>query len=224
MKYDAVVFDNDGVLTTPTSYEALRRAMTQAFDRQGVTDPADDDLDTLISPTVDELEAITDRYDLEPTALWNARERAAIDVQYEEIRAGRKTLYDDVSALNDLSRPMGIVSNNQHETIENIVDHFELEAFDPYYGREPTVKGIERKKPTPYYLEQAIDEMGCSNPLYVGDSWVDVAVSEALEIDSAFIRRSHRDDYSFAEFDYHGDPTHEITSLRELSELQSTGT
>ncbi|MFC7231068.1 HAD family hydrolase [Saliphagus sp. GCM10025308] len=220
MAYDAVVFDNDGVLTTPTSYEALTRAMTIAFKRHGIDDPAQDDLETLISPTIDELEAVTDRYDLEPESLWAARERAAIEVQHEELLNGNKTLYDDVSTLETLDAPMAIVSNNQHETIENIVDHFELKAFDPYYGREPTVDGIRRKKPTPYYLERAIDDLACANPLYVGDSWVDVAVAEALEIDSAFIRRSHREDYAFTEFGYDGEPTHEITSLKALSGLE----
>ncbi|USZ72060.1 HAD family hydrolase [Natronosalvus halobius] len=220
MAYDAVVFDNDGVLTTPTSYEALTRAMTLAFERHGIDDPVQDDLETLISPTIDELEAVTDRYGLETESLWAARERAAIEVQREELLDGNKTLYDDVTTLETVDVPMAIVSNNQHETIENIVAHFELEAFDPYYGREPTVDGIRRKKPTPYYLERAIDDLACSNPLYVGDSWVDVAVAEALEIDSAFIRRSHRENYAFTDFGYDGEPTHEITSLEALTELE----
>ena len=220
MRYDAVVFDNDGVLTTPTSGDALRRAMRLAFEDHGVHSPAGEDVETLLSPTVDELETVADRYDLAPSRLWESRERAAIDVQREEIRAGRKTLYDDVSAVRDLAVPTAIVSNNQHETIETIVDHFGLEGFDPYLGREPTVRGIERKKPTPYYLQQAIDELGCVNPLYVGDSWVDVAVSEALEIDSAFIRRPHREHYALGEFGYDADPTHEITSLERLVDIE----
>ncbi|MCU4739940.1 HAD family hydrolase [Natronoglomus mannanivorans] len=216
MRYDAVVFDNDGVLTTPTDHDALRRAIHTAFDDVGVSSPADDHVDTLLSPTVDALHEIAAGHGVEATALWEARERAAIEVQAEEIRAGRKTLYDDVDSLESLPVPRAIVSNNQHETIEAIVDHFGLDeyGFDPWYGREPTVDGIERKKPTPYYLERAIDEMGVENPLYVGDSRVDITAANACEIDSAYIHRPHREGYELPER-----PTHEIESLEELRTL-----
>ncbi len=63
--------------------------------------------------------------------------------------------------------PQAIVSNNQHETIRNILEHLALDGFEVWYGREPTIQGIQRKKPNAYYLESAIDELGVSNPLYV---------------------------------------------------------
>ncbi|WP_254765739.1 HAD family hydrolase [Salinilacihabitans rarus] len=221
MRYDAVVFDNDGVLTTPTRREALRRAMRTAFESVGAVAPADEHLDTLISPDVPSLRSIATEHGVEASELWAARERAAVEVQYEEIRAGQKTLYDDVSSLDDLTAPRAIVSNNQHETIANIVEHFGLDGFDPWYGREPTIAGIERKKPTPYYLERAIDDIGCSNPLYVGDSWVDVAAADAVGIDSAFVWRDHRDGYDLTAFDLESEPTHEIDTLAELPGLVS---
>ncbi|MFC4245508.1 HAD family hydrolase [Natribaculum luteum] len=214
MQYDAVVFDNDGVLTTPTSREALIRAMHDAYEAVGVDSPTDEHVETLIRPDVPSLRELAARYGVTADELWTARERAAIEVQAEEIRAGRKTLYDDVDALEFLEPPRAIVSNNQHETIETIVDHFGLDGFDPWYGREPTVRGIERKKPTPYYLERAISEMDATNPLYVGDSWVDVAAADACGVDSAFVWRSHRENY---ELDV--EPTHEIDSLEGLVDL-----
>ena len=214
MSYDAVVFDNDGVLTTPTRREALERAMCEAFEAVGVADPSEDHLETLIRPDVPALREIADVHGLTADRLWRARERAAIEVQTEEIRAGRKVLYDDVDALTALEPPRAIVSNNQHETIAEIVGHFGLDDFDPWYGREPTVQGIERKKPTPYYLERAISDLGARNPLYVGDSRVDVVAADACGIDSAFVRRPHREAY---ELDV--DPTHEIDSLESLLDL-----
>ncbi|WP_255167808.1 HAD family hydrolase [Natrononativus amylolyticus] len=217
MRYDAVVFDNDGVLTTPTRHEALRRAMRAAYDEVGVSTPTDDHIETLMRPDVSSLRGLANEHGVDVETLWAARERAAIDAQLTELREGRKTLYDDVSTLESLSRPRAIVSNNQHETIENIVDHFDLEGFDPWYGREPTLEGIERKKPAPHYLERTIDEMGATEPLYVGDSWVDVAVADALGIDSAFIRRDHRDGYDLGRYDV--EPDYEIETLGELGEL-----
>ncbi len=216
MRYDALVFDNDGVLTTPTDRGALRRAVEDAFEEVGVAAPTEADVETLLSPTVEELRAVADDRGVDPTALWAARERAAIDVQAEEIRAGRKTLYDDVAALEGLSVPRAIVSNNQHETIGTIVDHFGLEDFSPWYGREPTVEGIERKKPGPHYVERAIGDLDAKNPLYVGDSQVDVEAAAACGIDSAFVRRPHREGYVLSR-----EPTHEIDSLEAIPSLLS---
>ncbi|SDR20037.1 HAD family hydrolase [Natronobacterium texcoconense] len=212
--YDAIVFDNDGVLTTPTDYDVLVDAVHDAFETVGVHEPPTDHVETLLSPDVPSLRRIADDHGLEPDELWNARERAAIEAQLEEMRAGRKRPYDDIDALADLETPTAIVSNNQHRTIENILEEFDFEGFEVWYGREPSVEGIERKKPTPYYLESAIDDLGASNPLYVGDSQVDVLAADNAGIDSAFIRREHRIDYELSV-----EPEYEIASLSALTDL-----
>jgi phosphoglycolate phosphatase len=214
MAYDAFVFDNDGVLTTPTDRDVLIDAMHTAFADVGVRNPTDDEVRTLLGPDVSSLRTIADDRELEPEPLWQSRERAAIEAQLEELRAGHKRPYDDISTLESLDASTAIVSNNQHETIGNILEHCSFAPFDAWYGREPTLEGIERKKPEPYYLEQAIDETGAENPLYVGDSRVDVAAADALGIDSAFIRRDHRRGYELA-----SEPTYEIESLERLPEL-----
>ncbi|MHC3439645.1 HAD family hydrolase [Natrialbaceae archaeon A-gly3] len=214
MSYDAVVFDNDGILTTPTRREALLEAISSAYREVGVSAPPTEHVETLVRPDVPSLREIAAEHGVSADRLWEAREQAAIEVQTEEILAGRKRLYDDVSALEAIETPRAIVSNNQHETIARIVDHFDLPAFDPWYGREPTVQGIERKKPTPYYLEKALADLETTEALYVGDSEIDVIAADACDIDSAFVRRSHREDY-----DLEVEPTYEIDSLEELPGL-----
>ncbi|MDQ2049715.1 HAD-IA family hydrolase [Natronolimnohabitans sp. A-GB9] len=212
--YDAVVFDNDGVLTTPTEREALLEAIHDAFADVGVTDPPADHVRTLLGPSVDSLREVADAHDVDPNDLWTAREHAAIETQLAEIEAGRKRRYDDVDALAPLESATAIVSNNQHETIANILNHFDFEWVDTWYGREPTVKGIDRKKPTPYYLELALEELGTENALYVGDSWVDVEAADAAGIDAAFLRRDHVEGVGLP-----AAPTYEIESLEELPGL-----
>ncbi|TYL39277.1 hydrolase [Natronococcus pandeyae] len=214
MEYDAFVFDNDGVLTTPTDRDVLLEAIHGAFADVGAGEPTNAEIETLLGPDVASLRRIADEYNVEPSTLWEARERAAIEAQLEELRTGRKCPYEDVSALESLEAPTAIVSNNQHETIGNILEHCSLTPFDVWYGREPTLEGIERKKPEPYYLEQAITDLGVENPLYVGDSRVDVAAADALGIDSAFIRRDHRHGYELPT-----EPTHEIESLEGITSL-----
>lgn len=211
--YDAVIFDNDGVLTTPTDRDVLVDAMADAFESVGVTDPSADHIETLLSPDVSSLRRISDGHGIDPDDLWRAREDAAIAAQLAELRAGRKRHYDDVATLESLSTPTAIVSNNQHETIGNVLEHCDL-AVDVWYGREPTLEGIERKKPTPYYLERALADLAVENPLFVGDSRVDIAAADAAGIDAAFIRRDHR-----REYDLSREPAHEIESLEALLEL-----
>ncbi|WP_049921203.1 HAD family hydrolase [Halopiger djelfimassiliensis] len=215
-EYDAVLFDNDGVLTTPTDRDVLVEAIHEAFESVGATDPTDDHVETLLGPDVSSLRRVAREHDVEPRDLWAARERAAVEAQLAEIEAGRKRCYEDVTCLEGLERPAGIVSNNQHETIENIVDHFAFDSFEVWYGREPTIDGIDRKKPRPYYLERAIDDLGADRPLYVGDSRVDVQAADALGIDAAFLRRDHRRGYALSGT---AEPTYEIESLEALPEL-----
>ncbi len=47
--YDAVIFDNDGVLTTPTEYDVLVQAMQTALENVSEREPTDEHLEELIS-------------------------------------------------------------------------------------------------------------------------------------------------------------------------------
>ena len=192
MGYDAVVFDNDGVLVEPTDWDVIREAIREAFGEVGVDDPAEEHVEQLIGVTVDDVHAVADAYDLDPEALWYARDTAGSAHQSELIRNGGKNLFSDAEALWELSAPRGIVSNNQHATVETIVDHYELrDRFDVVYGRQPTVEDIGRKKPDPYYLDRALTDLGAEDALYVGDTAKDVAVARRVGIDAALVRREH---------------------------------
>lgn len=215
MNYDAIIFDNDGVLTTPTRRDVLTDAIAKTFEEFGIVNPDPDHLETLISLDVATLEGICAKYGLDPETFWSARDRRMTRAHQREIQNGQKALYDDVELLSDIELPMGIVSNNQHTTIEFLVDHFELgELFPTAYGRELTIRGLERKKPDPYYLDRAIEDIGTERPLYVGDSRSDIEVARRKGIDSMFIRRPHRDGYAIDP-----EPTDEIDSLEQLVQL-----
>jgi phosphoglycolate phosphatase-like HAD superfamily hydrolase len=123
-----------------------------------------------------------------------------------------------VAALPDLDVPLGVVSNNQHETVEHVLDVFGLgDVFETAYGRDPDARGVRRKKPSPYYLNRALADLadfGVENALYVGDSNVDLVAASRAGVDAAFVRRPHRADYSLVR-----EPAHELTSLSELGRL-----
>lgn len=215
MRYDAVIFDNDGVLIEPTELSVLTEAIREAFAAFGVSEPATEHVEGALGVTPDDLSSICEEYGLTASAFWEARDRKGSRAQQAEIRAGRKALYDDVSALSSLDLDLGVVSNNQHETVEFIVEHFGLDdLFETVYGREPTVEGVRRKKPNSHYIEAAMDDLGATDALYVGDSNVDLVAAERAGLDAAFVRRAHREEYELDR-----EPTYELGDLTELADV-----
>ena len=215
MTYDAILFDNDGVLVEPPDAERVYGGIRETFASFGVTDPPSAHVEALLGATVDTVEAVCAAHDLDPRAFWYRRDRIVSRVQREAFRAGDKGLYADVTAARDAPVPQGIVTNNQRETIRFIVDHFDLgDAFQTVYGRDPTIEGLRRKKPSPYHLRRAIADLDAERPLFVGDSESDVLAAARMGIDSAFVRRPHRTDY-----DLSVPPTHEVADLEGVFAL-----
>jgi phosphoglycolate phosphatase-like HAD superfamily hydrolase len=226
MEYDAVVFDNDGVLTTLTDRDLLRRGIREAFAAHGVEEPDDADVEAMMSVGVEDVTQVCERHDIDAEAFWQRREEIVCERQIDVLRSGEKTLYDDARAVSSLGARAGIVSNNQQRTIDHIVEQFDLDWAEVAYGREPTLAGVRRKKPTPYYLEQALSDLGVAiddgpndesvvteEVLYVGDSPKDVVAARRAGIQAAFIRRTHRTGVELPH-----EPAHEVESVEELVE------
>ncbi|MFC7007570.1 HAD family hydrolase [Halalkalicoccus salilacus] len=213
MTYDTVVFDNDGVLVGRTRFDVLREATQETFAQFDVTDPDADHVENMtVGATPDIVDDVCGAYDLDPETFWRACDRTSSLAQQEEARAGRKTPYDDVKTLDDLDIAKGIVSSNQQETVDFLLDHFDAYgSFDAAYGREATVESLDLRKPNPHYLERALADLDAESALFVGDNESDVRAAENAGIDSAFIRRPHRRDWDLNVW-----PTWEIDSLDDL--------
>jgi len=216
--YDTVVFDNDGVLVGRTDFDVLREATRKTFEQFDVTDPDADHVDDMtVGATPEQVDSICETYDLDPETFWRERDATMSRAQQEEARAGRKALYDDVHELADLDVARGIVSSNQHETVDFLVDHHEVShLFDTYYGREPIIESLDRRKPDPHYLERALSDLDADSALFVGDNESDIWAAENAGIDSAFIRRPHRTDWELNCW-----PTWDIDSLDDLHDICS---
>lgn len=218
--YEAVLFDNDGVIVEPTDSEYIADAVSWAFEECGYG-PDRDAIDRAVAGSVGPHETVAtagldDTIDIE--RFWRLREDRATAVQKDLIRDSGKELYDDVDSLPGIDARLGMVSNNQAETVAFIVDHYGLDFFEVVYGRDPTVAGAERKKPNPHYLERALAELGTRNALYVGDSEGDIEAARRAGLDSAFLRREHSADTDLAV-----EPTYEIPDLRALTEVLARG-
>lgn len=216
--YDAVLFDNDGVLVEPPTAGAQTAAIEAAFEALGVADAAPEHVEALrYGVTVEELDAVAAAYGLDPAALWAARERFDEDAQLDAFRAGERATYDDIDALADVAGPRAVVSNNHHSTVSFVLDFFDLDArFDTHYGRPMTVESLTRKKPEPHYLNRALADLGASSGLYVGDSASDIVAAERAGLDSVFVRRSHQPTVP-ADVT----PTHVVDGLEAVATLAS---
>lgn len=230
MSYDAIIFDSDGVLVEPTDPIVHRNAVRKAFIEFGVFDPDADTIDHLIEVTGDErdklsiahVQRVCEEHGIDSEAFWRRRELLAAEAQHEEIRQGRKRIYPDIGVVHlldapPLDLPLGVVSNNQHRTVKHVLDSFHLgHHFDASYGRQPTLEGIDRRKPDTHYAERLVRELDADRPLLVGDSVVDVRTAAQLDIDSVFLDRPHRSSYRLPE-----PPDYEVDSLRGLLDIVS---
>jgi HAD superfamily hydrolase (TIGR01549 family) len=215
-EYDGLLCDHDGVLVTLTEWSRLREAAHEALLEVGVSDPSPGDADAItVDVSLEELKRVARCHDVTPEDVWKSREDRFQGLMNEATRASDKRPYDDVSALHAVEQPTGIVSNNQRRVVEFILNQYGLtDLFGTVRARDPSVESLDRKKPSPTYLERAMADLDCSNPLYVGDSESDVVAADRADLDAAFIRRSHNADTSLD-----ARPTYTVDGLDEVVDL-----
>lgn len=219
-KYDAVLFDNDGILVEPPSHTTKVDALTDAFREVGVNDVETEHIDEFVADTtLETVHGICDVYDIDVDAFWKAREHYDEQSQFEKFKAGERTVYNDITALHDLSQACGVVSNNHHSTIEFILEYFELESiFDTYHGREKTLESLELKKPNTHYIDRALAELESESALFIGDRELDIVAAHRAGLDSVFVRRPHTVDTEFSIT-----PTYVVENLHEMAEIAAGG-
>jgi HAD superfamily hydrolase (TIGR01549 family) len=208
-EYDAVVFDNDGVIVEPSDRTVLVDAVVDAFAAFDVTVDGEAVEQSVIEDAVPR--DLLGEHDLDPEAFWHQRELTASLAQQAHTREGGKPVYDDVAALDALEVPLGLVSNNQHATVEFLLSHHGIDHFETAYGRQPTLVGAARRKPEPHYIRRALADLDAVDALYVGDSEKDIVAAHRAGIDSAFLRRNHVRDVALSV-----EPTVEVPDLRSL--------
>ncbi|PCR91681.1 HAD family hydrolase [Natrinema ejinorense] len=152
---------------------------------------------------------------IDPARFWELKEAYASSGTHDRLRSGERATYDDIDAIRDLGERtrIGLVTNNRHETAEFVASFVGID-FDVVRGRAPTFEGYDRRKPDPYYIEDALAALGVTDGLYVGDSPKDVTAGRAAGLETAFLRRSHNRDHELPT-----GTTHELESLTELPPL-----
>ena len=215
---DLVLFDMDGVVLEGRGTDSVvhSRALDDVLHERGIE--VEDDL----RPPLETYE-YTDAFvtacgtlGVDPAEFYTARERRSVKRSVERLAAGTRGLCPDAEALDRLSDhvTIGLVSNNYDPTVEFVVDYFRLDAFGFVRGRDLGPDGFSRRKPDPYYLNEALGALDATGGYYVGDRETDVIAAENAGLDSVFIRRDHNADVTLDV-----EPTVEINSLEELIPL-----
>lgn len=218
MTYEAILFDMDGVLVERTPAYVFNESVNKTFGAFGITNPKEEDY-KLLRQTIDELPTYADRfeerYSVSAADLWEKRQDLNLQGQLEAMRNGEKQLYPDAEIIESLSLELAVVSNNQTPAVEQILEHYELDAhFSVRYGIAPQLEEIDRRKPNPVNLRRALDSIDVDSGLYVGDRETDVIAAANAGLDSAVVRREFNADVTFDT-----QPTYDIDSLEELANL-----
>lgn len=191
-----VLFDMDGVIlrgrsTEPSVYDrATERAIAVLR-----ADPTSGQWERLRTFDWAEVADACDDLGVDARVFWRHREEYATDLAVERIRSGERTAHDGLAIVRELagSRPSALVSNNRHDTVAFVAEHFDL-PFGAVRGRDPTPEGFARRKPEPDYLQEILSELGVADGLYVGDRASDVEAARRAGLEAVYVRRSHNED------------------------------
>lgn len=217
MSYEVVLFDSDGVLVDLPDRETFVAAARRTFAGFDIRRPSGDDVRALVGGNVDALASLCRRNDVDLRSFCRRAASEAVRAQRAELERGVRSLYDDVDALDRLDGPLGVVSNNLGRAVSLVLGYFGLaDRFDVIRGAEFSPDGMRRMKPAPDNVEATLDDLDAdpADALYVGDSDVDVLAARNAGVDSAFVRRPHRENYELPV-----EPTHEVESLQAVPTL-----
>lgn len=212
---EAVLFDMDGVVLegrgTPQS--VYDRAAERAVAEVGA-EPSERALSLLRRHGYVTVARGCSRIGVDPRGFWRLKEKHACEACHERLREGKRGVYDDTEAIADIAdeTTTGLVSNNRHDTVEFVAEHFDI-PFDVVEGRLPTPEGFGRRKPFPDALVGASEEVGTDpeDAVYVGDRRKDTVAARAAGMEPAYLRRPHNEDEPLP-----SGAVYELGSLEEL--------
>jgi HAD superfamily hydrolase (TIGR01549 family) len=212
--YDAVLFDKDGVLVELTEIEVIYDAVDGTFAEFGVR-PSREEVERLVGCDAETVIDVCDGYGIDPEEFWRRRDANVSRVQRDAFDAGDKKPYDDIGVVERMASrfSVGVVSNNQRATVDHVVDSLDMGYVETRYGREHSLGSLRRKKPSPHYVDRALEDLGADEAVYVGDSPKDIVAAHRAGADSAFVRREHR-----TEATLDTEPTYEVSDLHELED------
>lgn len=132
---------------------------------------------------------ICDSHEIDSEIFWKDKEDKAGELEIEGIRNGERELLpgaqETLEELGD-DYALGLVTNNTQGVADFVVDYFGFD-METQYGLENSIEGFTKRKPSPHYILEALNDLEASNAVYVGDKETDVMAANRAGIDSVYI-------------------------------------
>ena len=215
MKYDAVIFDMDGVILDSglDNFQWMDQIRMKKASEMGYEYTKDDAVQIVQSTDMSQVMELVERKGMTLKEVEEIEHRVQ-NAKISLIEHGAIRLFSETEKiLQEIDRPVGLATNSPKKTARFTLRYFGInEYFDAFEALALTdlENYIQNKKPHPYMLEKVKEELGAKNPVMVGDTSADINAAKNAGIDSILVQ-------SYAERQ-HLNPTHRI---RDLSELRS---
>lgn len=183
MKYDSVIFDLDGTLLD--TLEDLADSMNYALSAHNMKERTLDEIRAFVGNGMLNLarKAVPEGTDEE---VINAV-LATFKAHYADHSQDKTKPYDGIipllSSLKERGIPTAVVSNKADYAVQLLMPKYFGDLIDVAIGE---LEGVARK-PEPDTVHLAMKRMGVKNPVYVGDSEVDVLTAKNAGIDGIFV-------------------------------------
>ena len=208
-KYKVILFDFDGTSLNTDLYCVMN--YTHMFLKYAPSRLPS--LNTLISFSGPSLEETFSKYfsEFDPVELrkeyvkWSKLHTIELSSIYNDEREVLENLISNGYRL-------GIVTNRDQETCEELLDAFDLRKyFEVVYGREKN----GASKPNPKGLLKAIDEMKAKKDevIYIGDSNIDILTAINASVDSILVTWSLKKDLDMTLSNYN------VSSYKEIERI-----
>lgn len=216
MKYDAVIFDFDGVLLD-ADRDGFKWANDARLEKARELGYSNDlhELRALFEAekSAEKMNQFLKKHDINVKDL-KAWEKFIEQRKIELVEEGELSLYPGTwELLQSLEAKKALVSNAYGEATDEIVRSLGLEEHLEFW-KAPSLDDIEayveQMKPHPDMLLEAMDSMNEEDAVMVGDSSSDVKAAENAGIDSVYI---NRDGETLEE------ATYNVESLEELRKI-----
>jgi HAD superfamily hydrolase (TIGR01549 family) len=190
-------FDMDGVIIDSEDFSEanwITAAFMKTLAEFGIPESEENARALYVKNMRENSAAFCQRFGIDdPRLLWDRREAHYIAEKLAALETGQIHLYQDVSALEELSHnySLGLVSNSPQVVVDCVIAHFSLERlFRVWIGRGSVLADLHRAKPAPDMLNEMKTLIGTDQGYYVGDQPEDVEAARAASLHPIHLTRN----------------------------------